>query len=495
MRFLLVLLVLFSVPVLYSETEEQTVSRCIEDIRSGDLARRRRAAMVVGKYNTPEAVSAVVECLRDGDAVVRRSALVSLTEDRSMPAEARLPVIRLLKDDDVHIRRLASSVLPDCMGVRLRGRMSVSGNVRIRAGGGRTSEETEEMRNIINGALGDEDPSVRQNVLNAAFCYPFALDRGALEPFFKDSSPLMRILALRAYFSPESAGELSRAAMDLAADKSPEVRAEFAKSVVVLGASGGKIVLEMTGDADGNVAASAIETCAQLMLPEGPSLISSAFEDDRFNHDHKKRLCRLLRYYPDKAGPVLEKAVGMDGEIRDEALQLLLSGGESGEVLMKTVALGLASGRKNVRFMATAHIRRNVPSVTEDVLRKMLVSEYDDVRLALANMLRRFPAGNIRDELALDLFADEKLNVRIAAVRLLSALRPDGWEDIMLTALAEEQATDMREAVAVALCASSPAEKVAGALEKYRPSASGSVARRIDLYLKRARRLQQNGVK
>ncbi|MBO7620227.1 MAG: HEAT repeat domain-containing protein, partial [Victivallales bacterium] len=89
------------------ETEEQTIAKCLRDLKSDDVDARRRAAMVIGKYRTLATEMAVIQCLRDPDRQVRQSALVSLTEERFLPAAARMDVFRLLLDSDVHIRRLA----------------------------------------------------------------------------------------------------------------------------------------------------------------------------------------------------------------------------------------------------------------------------------------------------------------------------------------------------------------------------------------------------
>ena len=45
----------------------------------------------------------------------------TLTEERFLPAAARMDVFRLLLDPDVHIRRLASAMIPEASGVMIRG--------------------------------------------------------------------------------------------------------------------------------------------------------------------------------------------------------------------------------------------------------------------------------------------------------------------------------------------------------------------------------------
>ena len=137
------------------ETEAQTIAKCLRDLKSDDVEARRRAAMVIGKYRTPAAEAAIIQCLRDPDRQVRQSALVSLTEERFLPATARMDVFRLLLDPDVHIRRLASAIIPEASGVMIRGPVQIRGNTIIQAGGRRTDSENDEALLILNQALDD----------------------------------------------------------------------------------------------------------------------------------------------------------------------------------------------------------------------------------------------------------------------------------------------------------------------------------------------------
>ncbi len=498
MRLLLAIALLLSLPAAFCETEEQTISRCLEDIRSGELARRRRAAMVIGKYNTPAAVEAVVLCLKDADAQVRQSALVSLTEDRTMPMEARLPVVRLLKDENVHIRRLASSVLPDCMGVKLRGRISMAGNLRIRAGAAYSQEELEELRTLVNGALADADSSVRMNVLNASFCYPFALDKNALLPFFKEESDLLRIMAVRAYFAPEDGGRANLEVLEaLALDKSPQVRLELAKGVLVLMNDAEPILRKLATDTDNAVALAAIEGCAKLRIPAGIDLISEAWEGSRFNESEKSSLCRVLRFYGENARPVLEKALASGGILGSQAMSMILGGG-FGEVPMELAIQGIASNAIDSRRAALMYLRRHGADLQDATLKDMLNSPYIEVRLALVDILRTRKKSTVGDELAKDLCADDEIRVRNNALRLLSSIRPDGWVDILVLALQEEENRDLREAAAISLCAAPREDKTIEALKAYLPNASPMVARRIETCIRlyeNSRQRNKNAVK
>ena len=110
-----------------------------------------------------------------------------------------MPVFRLLRDPDVHIRRIASALIPEASGVSLSGPIAITGNITIRAGGGRTDDETEEALACLNHALSDDDPSVRRNVLSGARFFPKPLSPAKIETFFADPDAEVRTLALIAY--------------------------------------------------------------------------------------------------------------------------------------------------------------------------------------------------------------------------------------------------------------------------------------------------------
>ena len=484
MRLLLTLAILSLLPSVYAETEEQTVSRCIEDIRSGELARRRRAAMVIGKYSSPAAIEAVLLCLKDADSQVRQSALVSLTEDHSLPPEARMPVMRMLQDGNVHIRRLASSMLPDCMGVRMRGHARFPGNMHVTAGGSRSAEEIEEASRLVNLALKDQDPSVRLNVLNASFCYPFPLEQSALEAFFGDESELVRIMAVRAYFYPRPDMAPSEAALRrLAKDKAAAVRTELAKGAQVLGVKAEKLLVALSDDEAAQVALAALETCARMQLPSGLERISVGISGERFNAAEKVQLCRALRHYGAAARLVLDKAMETGGPLGEEALSMVLEGG-FGPVSMDMAMKGLEAGSFDVRRRSLFFLRGKAADLKDDVLQAMLRSRHAEVRLALVDMLRMRPATESRGELALDLCADEDARVRGTALRLLSTIRPEGWTDVLMTALQEEESRELRDAAAMALCSAPKEEGIVAALRAYRPLASPIIARRIENYVR-----------
>ena len=96
------------------ESESETIEKCLQDLKSDSIPVRKRAVLILGKYSNPIASKAIIRSLEDYDATIRRSALVSITEKPITP-DAVEPVLKMIGDGDVHIRRIASSFIPEIM--------------------------------------------------------------------------------------------------------------------------------------------------------------------------------------------------------------------------------------------------------------------------------------------------------------------------------------------------------------------------------------------
>ena len=78
------------------ESEAETISKCLEDLNSKSVDIRKRAILILGKYSNSLARNAIIRSLKDPDADIRRSALVSLTERSPLPPNSRDSILRLL---------------------------------------------------------------------------------------------------------------------------------------------------------------------------------------------------------------------------------------------------------------------------------------------------------------------------------------------------------------------------------------------------------------
>ncbi|MEM9227915.1 MAG: HEAT repeat domain-containing protein, partial [Verrucomicrobiota bacterium] len=143
-------------PSITSE-EQATIERALLDMRSNNPEYRAGAVMLLGKYPVDQARQAVVAALADPHTRVRRAALVSIVEwNRNAPPEAIIPVLKLIGDEDVELRRTASAAIPSMMAVRRSQELLMPG---------RSLELPAELRATLLAAYLDGDVIVRRNML------------------------------------------------------------------------------------------------------------------------------------------------------------------------------------------------------------------------------------------------------------------------------------------------------------------------------------------
>ncbi len=310
-------------PAAGHETEAETIRRCLADARSEDVRLRRRAVLILGKYRAAAAVDAVVTCLRDPDDEVRRSAAVAVSEWDVIPRSAQADLLRLVGDENVHVRRVASSMLPEMLGGRLglgeglvlaERVLTFPGSPRsvapgvaqpsLPAGGMPLPAEfpaamvpvgialpPAELAALLNRSLGDEDATVRRNVLTAARYLPGALSRGALEPLLRDPDREIRILAIQA-FGQLRGEEAARgeALAALVAETDSTARREVARSLGRLGASGFPGLERLALDVDPGVRLQAVQELVQLQHPRGLEQLERCVQDDAIPADERRSL-------------------------------------------------------------------------------------------------------------------------------------------------------------------------------------------------------------
>ncbi|MDD4540388.1 MAG: HEAT repeat domain-containing protein [Lentisphaeria bacterium] len=435
-----------------NESEAETIARCLRDLRSSDVEARRRAAMIIGKYRVPAAQEAVLACLRDPDAVVRRSALVSLTEeDRMISPAARQEVFRLLSDPDVHIRRIASSMLGE-ISVGLGRVVVIPGRPGpLRPGVPAPPAMAADAENreallaarALNEALGDDDASVRRNVLSAARFYPGVLDRARLERFFSDPSVEIRVLALQAYASlagPED--ERVDALLPLLEDADPRVREELARTAARLGAAGTAILKTLSRDGVLGVRIEAVRLYAAQQDPAALPLLIALIRDEAVPVDERAQLLRVLNVYPAAAGPVYDElADNGPAALRATAIRMLGTGRITGtkERSLAFFIDCLDDDSDAVVQAAGAVLQQRQDELSAAALRQLLLKRNPEARkLALRCTARLTPeeAG----ELLLDACLDDSVPVRQQALQLLVARQIPDWRDILMVSLEDSNA-------------------------------------------------------
>lgn len=422
------------------DTEAETIRRCLNDVRSDDVRLRRRAVMILGKYRAPAAVSAVIACLRDADEEVRRSATVAVAEWDVLPPAAQGEVLRLVTDPSVQVRRVASSMLPDVLGGRyaLGEAFVLSEREPVVIGPARPPPA--ETAEALNQALGDEDLTVRRNVLTAARYTPGLLRREALEPCLRDADREVRVLAIQAYAQLRG-DEAARGAVLAAAAADPDatIRREACPALGRLGAGGFAGLERLAADDDAGVRLRAVRELVQLQHPGGLQLLERTVADEAIPAEERRGLLVYAGFYGDGAKALLTRlSTDRSALLRAEALRGLarLDGADGGgpdfflPCLEDESAEVRRTASQSLLRWASARRGDQGPGTwpTPEALDGLLGSAYPDVRLLavrLAGLLEPAP----RLEVLTDACLDDDAAVRGEAIVALAVLgQPEALE-------------------------------------------------------------------
>ena len=448
-----------------TESEEQTIAKCLRDLQSPDAATRKAAALVIGKYDTPEAKAALLKCLHDPDAAIRQSALVSLVEeDRNIDPETGQEILRLLSDEDVHIRRIASSLLDRAV---VGGNRIIGSRIIIR---GRL-KQSEALQNpdtikYLNQALDDPDASVRRNVLLAAGYFPGVLKRENLEPVFAAESSELQVLALKAYARCQGEEELrAMQVQPLLRSPHPAVRFELVYLAANLGETGTPLLEVLADDPEAMVRLAAIGIlAADKITPENFARLKTALLDETISAELRVPLVNPLRQYAEQALPICTAMLDSAAPaLRVAALRMLAFQLPGSNPDPKIFLEALEDNNAEARQLAMMALRRNKQALPREQLLPILKNPQPDVRV-FAFRLTEDPALLV--ELAQQAILDENPLVRKTAIQTYARQRPEGYQDILLAAL-EDQETSIQEQAALSLIPLARDPEVYDALQKY----------------------------
>ncbi len=449
------------------ETEGQTIAKCLRDLKSDDVDARRRAAMLIGKYRTPATELAVIQCLRDPDRQVRQSALVSLTEERFLPATARMDVFRLLLDSDVHIRRLASAMIPEASGVMIRGPVQIRGNTVIQAGGGRSSNDDAEALLILNQALDDEDFSVRRNVLAAARYFPEPLEPERLVKFFKDDSKEVRALALAQYGrAPIPAEQAAKTIAPLADDPEPSVRLEVARLAGLYEKHGDDILAKLLEDKDVAVRVEAVRAYANHLNENAFEPLKKTILDENIPAEHRRLLLLPLRDFGERSVPVFEALLkGKNAKLAVDAINMLATD-RTKKLSPAFFVPYLDAPHEDIRkgaMRALNIMSRELSANDIHLIMKCKSHEGKMLGLRMSSRMER----DERIQLMQDACLDDDEDVRVFALREIGLLKPEGWDEMLLASL--EDPSEQIQQIAAEGLSRFPTEKIQAALREYLP--------------------------
>ena len=427
------------------ETVAETIARCLKDLAQDNVDQRRRAVLVLGKYNHPAARAAMRQSLNDPDATIRQSALVALSELTATPTGLVKPVLERLADPNVHIRRIAASLLPQLLR-RIPNRIGTPGGQD--ATGIAFLRRDPEARELLNRAVAEDDPVLRKNLLILDGVVPGLFRSEVLDACLAAADPEVRLLALRACARAKPQSEpLPAPLRRLVTDPNDTVRAEFAR---LLGSAGdAAIPLWRRMAAEDPAPVVRAQAVTQLVVRRDPAafeLLQQTIRNPELPARQCDSLISLLGSFGERALPMLtEIATAAAPSGRASAVRTL--GRTAGTALPASFFADLtATPTSAVRLAALNVLQLRVRDLDQAALNQLLESPYADVRTAAVRLSGSLP----RDAAAIligDALLDEDLDVRIAAIRVAGLRSVPDWARLLRLSL-QDPSMEIRRATA-----------------------------------------------
>ncbi len=475
------------------ESPAETIDKCLQDLQSPDHHIRRAAALVIGKYDYPEARAALLRCLSDPERDIRQSALVSLTEEsNNLSPEIGLAILQLLNDPDVHIRRIASSLLDNVAQARTSnlGLTVVKGKI-VRRPPPAPILTPEVLSQALNQALGDRDRSVRRNVLLKARYFPGLLQSTRLLPFLQDKATEIVVLALQAL--RQAAGEESTLRPEIRAllhHPQTTVRLELLQYLSQAGELGWPELEKLADDSQPGIRLGALRHLADTGNPVCFPRLREALLDSELPAALRLPLLNSLRRYGQDALPTFQAVLNSEAQSLRAAAIRHLAQQNPGAVPLSVFLGALEDSQSEVRHFASQALQRQKDAVSDGQIRELLRNPYPEIRILALRLASRDSA--LAGELSEQFLLDENPAVRVAALQhLASRGGQDSWEILLLSL--EDENPQIRDCAAGLLQAQVGQPQVAAALRKYLPLCQNEILQQRLLRLLQAPPPRQPG--
>lgn len=433
----------------------QTLSQAFDDIESDDPEIRRGAAILLGKYGQQVSVAPMLlKALEDPEAVVRRAAVISLSENIHLlgPEQARR-LISSLEDPDPEVRLGVAAWLPQVV-------LKASRSLQAGSAGILQGEARSALQGSLLHALEDPEPRVRLQALEAVRFLPWRLPQASLLPMLMDASPEVRLAAVDSLFHLLSPLALASALLENWPDPDTAVRLKLAEKL-----SQGRVPMEL-------------QPLLSLLAEDEKTSVRITAQIGRFlTHPHSGVPPELRQHLLNHQWDSTQVFAFFNGlrslpadQRRELAHDLLAS---------KSTAVRLEAARTWLASFAAAPPPEDLHVLMEDespeirqttlnallalradlgdeLLRSLTASPYLDVRLGL------FPLAEAMSEeeksrFFMSLLLDTEAVVRARALQALADLKPAQWERIFTASLRDPSA-EVRRAAARQLASTLGAE-------------------------------------
>ncbi len=435
----------------------ETIQKAQMDLRHGEQGQRVGAAKLLGKYPGSLSSSSLIGALDDQSALVRRSAMVSISEhflngypvyDKSLVEK----IFSKLGDPDVEVRREVSTLIPRLVSPMMRGgveRVVINGRSVLRSV---PASLRPDLYTMTQRAFLDDDAIVRQNVLKYHAYLRVPLPPVSLAKLLRDQDRGVLLTALDRISMNASQPRIIDEIERLSRHEDRGVRlkiVDVARDCNRYHTKYRSILRSMTEDPDAEVTSMAAVELARFGEKIKPSVI-----------ERIKRYLLSAKGMSSQVTTILYavSAMGSDG------IGVYKSLTEHSSSRMRTIAwqrfLSLSSGWENsenwipalrdrdqgVRTAVVNTLRGRIKGLDQSTLGSLVESPNKDVRKFLAESLINAEQEAV-EAYGFDLLIDEDTQVRASTIRSLGARRSPGWLKIMERSLLDDEYVIQRAAM------------------------------------------------
>ena len=417
LRLISILILCISLtPTQAQESQQDTIQRCLIELKSTDPKIRQRALLLLGKFDNSLVLQASESALSDPDAQVRQTAIVNLSGS-FLASRLRNPtaVIKLLQDPNLHNRRLVASNLLRSLIYRV----TLS-----------PKAEQAEVAQIIAQALKDPDAKLRLILLNNFYALKGLLNETAFRHLCTDEDAKIQIKALEYMNRSLPQPQLIQAAEQLHTHKDDRIRMRLIK-VIARHSSTRSILQKMTQDKNSEIA-----LLANLSLGSSHNVdpIIQTITSKNVSPELMQQAFRII-YRQAKGKSFTFQCLKSDSEtLRFYALQNIIRYGETPDRITLFRLINDSSSR--IRELIISEINLLEPS-TEEII-SLTESEYANVLgLALEFISKQKKLSDLREPL-IGLLLNDTIKVRQGALVLLWYFKDPERYDFIEQGLSDE---------------------------------------------------------
>ena len=421
-----------------AETEEETIDKCLADLTSKDVKIRRRAVLILCKYAKMTVYRELIPHLNDPDAKVRQSIVVGFIESRMVMRDAAVPLVRRLKDADVHTRRMVSSTLLP----RLIFYLSYDTEFQLAD------------KKILFEALKDKDATVRKNMLSTYYSLKRVVGADAFYHLLGDESSEIRLMALMKMSGSLTFDSIKPYLNKLITDKSVKIREQVLKSLGNFGREGRQFLKVMAEDKEPAIAARAmaftrnpqyLPRLKKIILDESSSsdlVVDVTMSVLSWNADSKAFVIKLLSHSDET-----RRYAGLSALTRMSVAVPLTD-------LLKLVK----DDSSRIRKIVFSHLVSK--KLNADQVSNLSLSDYTDVRLfSLRYIIRNHSQDKDMLDSLYDLMLDEELQIRSVAINAVWECKAEDRYDILSQSLSDSEAEIRNLAARILLNSNDPKAK------------------------------------